>query len=257
MAGSNGYISKSGGIVIGNTSYAAINRRIDTCTQSQQTLPTTYCDNHYLVLEQCFGSDESAYCNQKIIPGINCALGPTGYAVLNNGSNGVTTLYPQFAGLMLKYSATYDSCCCPYCTYCCVYYSGMCLTTDAVNLITPSSNLYTKFTLSRAPYTVYFCNTCTGKTCLGTMAGNTCGGSVVTNVNALTLADTSVCAQGNNYIIVCCGGNIGANTTGSGSSTGGVANLSCADCQIAIFGLSKSNTSNACCCCSFGTNYII
>lgn len=254
MSGSNGYITKNNTIHIGNLTYAAIKRRI-TEGGTVPSLPDEYCAGHNLIVES-YGVDESgcSYCDQTLIPGSYGHSSETSaYLVVPSSLPGDILLHSQDAGVMLKYSATYDSCNCTYCTYCCVYYTDMCLTTEAVNW-----GCYKKFTLSRAPYTVYFCNTCTGKTCLGTMSGNTCGGTVVTTVNALTLARTDVCALGDNYIIVCCGGNIGSSTTGPGTSTdGGVANLYCADCQIARFSLSKSNTSNACCCCCFGTNYII
>lgn len=255
MSGSNGYITKKNTIHIGNLTYAAIKRRV-TEGGIVPSLPDEYCAGHNLIVES-YGVDGNgcSYCDQTLVPGSYGRSSETSAYLVVPLSEPVPSnvlLHSQCAGVMLKYSATYDSCCCPYCTYCCVHYSDMYLTTDAVNF-----GCYKKFTLSRAPYTVYFCNTCTGKTCLGTMAGNY--NYSVCNVSALILADTSVCAQGNNYIIVCCGGNLGQCGACLNPGTGTTTPLYdiCPDCQIAIFGLSKSNTSNVCCCCCFGTNYII
>lgn len=212
----SGYITKASPVVIGNTTFTTT---ICGCGQSAggltpgtPRLPSYYSDHPYIVVErdvQCTNPNTGCPYNCQYMKFIPTWGGQSGVRVGINGNNcGLTT---QGAGIKLEYTATHSTCSCAYCTYDCYYYTYICLSTEAVNYAAPSAQAvsYDCYRVSRAPYTAYFCNTCTGSVCLGTLTGNDCSAGTVTTAVSIALPSQYVCCTGNNYIIVCCGGSMG------------------------------------------------
>ena len=236
-----GYITKAAPVVIGNCSFTTIcgcGHSGGGIGPTSVNLPGYYSCHPYVVVErdvEC--TNPSTGCTficqyMKFIPTWN---GPNGVRIDINGNN--CGLVSQNAGLKLEYTATHSTCSEAYCTYDCYYYTNICLSTESVIYAAPvaASVSYDCYRVSRAPYTAYFCNTCTGSVCLGTLTGNNCSTGCVTTAVNIALPNQYVCCTGNNYIIVCCGGSMGPT-------------IAAPWCEIARVALAKPSSSASCVC---------